>query len=169
MSEEPESLSVFASSSPAPVHISSASVQPFLDTSPDALVIVNKAGAIVMVNGQTEGAFGYTRSELSGGHSNCSSPRAFTRAKSPTGSAISPHHELAPWRLDCTSSHGQSPEDGSGRPSRPWRLGLSPASPEDSRRRGLYTGEGRPIGGLTVETTSQNSLAPARCWRRSRR
>src|SRR5947209_7015290 len=46
--------------------ISSTNVQPFLDISPDALVIINAAGTIVMVNQQTEAVFGYVRTELLG-------------------------------------------------------------------------------------------------------
>jgi PAS domain S-box-containing protein len=66
MSDVPEPQSVSTSSSLAPLHISSTSLQQFLDISPDALVIVNQAGAIVLVNGQSEADFGYTRSELLG-------------------------------------------------------------------------------------------------------
>jgi PAS domain S-box-containing protein len=55
-----------ATSSSAPLSISSANIHPFLDISPDALVIVNQNGDIVLVNGQTEAVFGYTRSELLG-------------------------------------------------------------------------------------------------------
>jgi PAS domain S-box-containing protein len=37
-----------------------------LDSAPDAMVIVNKAGEIVIVNSQTENIFGYSRDELLG-------------------------------------------------------------------------------------------------------
>jgi PAS domain S-box-containing protein len=53
-------------SSSTPIPISSTNVQPFLDISPDALVIINPGGAIVMVNGQTEAVFGFTREALLG-------------------------------------------------------------------------------------------------------
>jgi PAS domain S-box-containing protein len=66
MSEVPGSQSASTSPLPAPMHISSTSLQQFLDISPDALVIVNQAGVIVLVNGQSEAVFGYTRSELLG-------------------------------------------------------------------------------------------------------
>jgi len=55
-----------SASSSVPVAISSTNVQPFLDISPDALVIVNQAGTIVMVNAQTEAAFGFPREALLG-------------------------------------------------------------------------------------------------------
>lgn len=66
MADAQESQNTSASSSSVPVHISSTNLLPFLDISPDALVIVNQAGAIVMVNGQTEAVFGYPREELQG-------------------------------------------------------------------------------------------------------
>jgi PAS domain S-box-containing protein len=66
MSEVPEPQGASTSPSPVPMHISSTSLRQFLDISPDALVIVNQAGVIVLVNGQSEAVFGYTRSELLG-------------------------------------------------------------------------------------------------------
>ncbi len=59
----PQSVSA---SSPALLSISSESVRPFLDISPDALVIVDPSGVISLVNGQTEAFFGYAPSELPG-------------------------------------------------------------------------------------------------------
>src|ERR1700730_13365163 len=55
-----------AASSSAPLSISSANIYPFLDISPDALVIVDRNGDIALVNGQTEALFGYARSQLLG-------------------------------------------------------------------------------------------------------
>src|SRR5207245_7254600 len=66
MSDARESQDPHASSSAALMQISSSNVRALLDISPDALVIVNQAGTIVMVNGQTEAVFGYARSELLG-------------------------------------------------------------------------------------------------------
>ncbi|HEV2579958.1 MAG TPA: PAS domain S-box protein [Ktedonobacteraceae bacterium] len=55
-----------SASSPPPIAISSTNVQPFLDISPDGVVIINLAGSIVLVNGQTRALFGYAREELIG-------------------------------------------------------------------------------------------------------
>lgn len=53
-----------SASSHSPIQVSSNNLLPLLDISPDALVIVNQTGTIVMVNGQTEAIFGYSRKEL---------------------------------------------------------------------------------------------------------
>ena len=66
MSDTQPSQDTSASSLSVPLSISSTNVRPFLDISPDALVIINRAGTIEMVNRQTEAAFGYARSELLG-------------------------------------------------------------------------------------------------------
>jgi len=60
------SQSLAVSSLAGPPSIASAHVRSFLDISPDGLVIVDPAGTIVLVNGQTETIFGYTREELVG-------------------------------------------------------------------------------------------------------
>jgi PAS domain S-box-containing protein len=51
---------------PLPGEISEASLLTLLDVSPDALVMVDQAGRIVLVNSQVEALFGYSRSELEG-------------------------------------------------------------------------------------------------------
>lgn len=66
MSNRQPSQHTPASSPSLPVPISATNVLPFLDISPDALVIINRAGTITMVNGQTEVVFGYAREELLG-------------------------------------------------------------------------------------------------------
>ncbi len=50
----------------APAQITSISLTEFLDISPDALIIVNQAGTVVMVNQRAETLFGYTRGEFLG-------------------------------------------------------------------------------------------------------
>src|SRR5207248_4894905 len=55
-----------ASSSHTPMHVTSAALAQLLEISPDALVVVDHAGCIVMVNGQAEAMFGYSHEELQG-------------------------------------------------------------------------------------------------------
>lgn len=51
---------------PVPLSISSTNVRPFLDISPDALVIINQTGTMVMVNRQAEALFDYAHEALPG-------------------------------------------------------------------------------------------------------
>ncbi len=41
-------------------------VREFLDVAPDAMVVVDRSGRMVLINRQTESLFGYTREELLG-------------------------------------------------------------------------------------------------------
>jgi PAS domain S-box-containing protein len=60
----PESLEAPHTLASAPAHLTSSGLNQFLDLLPDAMVVVNQQGTMVMVNQQAEAAFGYTRSEL---------------------------------------------------------------------------------------------------------
>jgi PAS domain S-box-containing protein len=64
MSDQQATPQTSLSSASAPLSISTADVLRLLDISPDALVIVNQAGSIALVNEQTEVIFGFPRDEL---------------------------------------------------------------------------------------------------------
>ncbi len=63
-----------------PVQITSASLHQFFDISPDALVIVNQAGMIVMVNKQAEILLGYSHEETVGQQLEILLPQRFRQA-----------------------------------------------------------------------------------------
>lgn len=63
-----------------PLQVSSLNLHLLLDLSPDALVIVDQAGMIVMVNEQVETVFGYTHAELVGQPLECLLPHQFRQA-----------------------------------------------------------------------------------------
>ncbi len=73
---EPENT--YAPHTSVPLQISSAGVlTQLLEISPDALVVVNQAGTIMMVNKQTEALFGYAPTELLGQPLEVFLPRRF--------------------------------------------------------------------------------------------
>lgn len=80
MSNPPKSHSVYDSPLSAPVQITSTGLHQFFDISPDALVIVNQAGTIVMVNRQTETLLGYAHEECVGQQLEILLPQRFREA-----------------------------------------------------------------------------------------
>src|SRR5438105_10492903 len=68
------------SSLPVPVQITSSSLHQFFDISPDALVIVNQAGTIVMINKQAEILLGYSHDESVGQQLEILLPQRFRQA-----------------------------------------------------------------------------------------
>lgn len=64
----------------APVQITSTGLHQFFDISPDALVIVNQAGTIVMVNRQLETLLGYAHEECVGQQLELLLPQRFREA-----------------------------------------------------------------------------------------
>lgn len=57
--------------------------QALLETAPDAMVIVNQFGQIILVNAQTENLFGYTRAELLGKEVETLIPARFVKKHKP--------------------------------------------------------------------------------------
>src|SRR5918993_4414101 len=64
-------------STPAVAPTTDAAFRGFLEAAPDAIVIVNDEGEIVIVNSQTERLFGYPREELIGQSVELLVPRRF--------------------------------------------------------------------------------------------
>jgi PAS domain S-box-containing protein len=60
-----ESMESTDEPSPSP-RLSQATLLAVLETAPDAVVVINSRGVIVLVNGQTEKMFGYKREEMEG-------------------------------------------------------------------------------------------------------
>ncbi len=69
-------MSAPQSPSPAPTWIE-ANFRVFLDAAPDAMLVVDDHGRIVLVNRQTEKLFGYSRSELIGQSVECLIPERY--------------------------------------------------------------------------------------------
>lgn len=66
MSDTFQPPDLLAFSMPASMHVTSAALAQVLEISPDALVVVDQAGNIAMVNGQAVAMFGYSHEELQG-------------------------------------------------------------------------------------------------------
>lgn len=80
MSDLQESSGSFPSALPEPLQLTSPGLLPFLEISPDALVIVNQSGTLVLVNRYLETLFGYMRTELVGQSLDILLPQRFRRA-----------------------------------------------------------------------------------------
>jgi PAS domain S-box-containing protein len=80
MSDSQISPNPNVSPSSAPTPITSTGLREFLDISPDALITVNQAGMIMMVNSQAETLFGYPREELLGQQLEILLPPRFRKA-----------------------------------------------------------------------------------------
>ncbi len=80
MSDSQISPNPNVSPSSAPTPITSTGLRQFLDISPDALITVNQAGMIMMVNSQAEILFGYPREELLGQQLEILLPQRFRKA-----------------------------------------------------------------------------------------
>ncbi len=80
MVDSQKKLATHESSSSEPTSITSVSLFQFMEISPDALVVVNQAGTIAMVNRQTETLFGYSAEVLLGKQLEMLLPQRFREA-----------------------------------------------------------------------------------------
>jgi len=75
-----------------------------LEAAPDAMVIVNSAGKITLVNAQTEKMFGYTRLELMGRKVECLIPEGYRGQHSRHRADFFAQPKVRPWAsgLNCS-------------------------------------------------------------------
>ena len=66
MAEQPPGAGRMSSPSSLPRRVSRASLTELLELSPDALVVINQAGTLVMANEQAAALFGYRYEEILG-------------------------------------------------------------------------------------------------------
>lgn len=71
--------------------------QGLLASAPDAMVIRNEAGLLVLVNAQTERLFGYSRDELIGAPVEILTPDASVKSIRPSCKHISGTRSRGPW------------------------------------------------------------------------
>jgi len=85
----------------APTHLTFSGLNQLLDLLPDAMVVVNQEGTMVMVSQQAEAAFGYTRFRTAGSATseNPASLNVSVGSYHPSGAVISPHHALVRWAI----------------------------------------------------------------------
>ncbi len=106
--------------------IAEAKVRKLLDTAPDAILIVNRDGQIVLANSQAETLFGYTKTELHGNPADMLVPERFRDAHPRNGSGYYSRHTLQP-RLVKRELFGLR-KDGS---EFPIEVSLSPLETEE--------------------------------------
>lgn len=118
------------------------------EASPDAVVMVNKAGKIVLVNGQTERLFGYTRDDLLGQSVEILVPERFRdrHAGHRLGYVAEPHTRPMGIGLELTGRR----QDGS---EFPIEISLGPVE--------VATGEGLLVAAAIRDLTERKRLEEA--------
>ena len=81
-----------------------ASSGELLEAAPDAMVVVDRQGKIVLVNAQMKSIFGYGREELLGHAMEMLMPQRFGASTPATARAFSPIHTFGPWGLAQNST-----------------------------------------------------------------
>ena len=108
----------------AHLHNGQNPVEALLESAPDAMVIVDEEGQIVLINAETERMFGYPRAELLGQHVELLVPERFESSTVRTAGATPRIHTRDRWVPDLVFAH-----DARTAPSCRSKSALAPSKP----------------------------------------